>query len=488
MSGVLTGPGVDIYPLLSSVYFPIGAELWTISVALLGLSLVDKILGDDEDDSAAEDTAGEEASDDDIFTADDDLGELDEMDEWEDDDGFDDGESGQAAAELEPRIEELENEVAGISSTVSTVRSENEAISDSVEEVEENVRKLLDIYEMVTRGVNPFVDDTGGDAFENDSFGLFGGEEDEPAEKEPVDDEVMGADADSFFDDDFEGSDDFDDGDDLGADELDEGGLEDEEFDDDLDLDDTEDGGDDEDGAKTFDELKAEYESGDADWDDEIGDDTIVSDGPNDDESEEEAAAGDGLDDAGFENDEEGFEFDQVDDDTAHNSPDHALEEAASELTEDDADGDDGAEDTSEPNQGTTVENDAAEVHEVAANGSGAAGADGKKPYLTRIPDGYSSELIVMEWMDYLRRHADTAETLRAIDYYRNLDWISDHVATDLTEVVRGFQGNTNGSDSERSVSELTIDHHTNSLEYISQLDESTIDIDLITNWPARGE
>ncbi|KYH25300.1 archaeal flagella protein [Halalkalicoccus paucihalophilus] len=77
-----------------------------------------------------------------------------------------------ATEELEQRVDDVETELESITSTVNTIRSENE-------EIEENVRKLLNVYEMVTRGVNPFTDDedgAGGGA-SNGSLGLFDGDE-----------------------------------------------------------------------------------------------------------------------------------------------------------------------------------------------------------------------------------------------------------------------------------------------------------------------
>ena len=182
----------------------LGPTIWLL-VGMLGMGIADWLPGsddgDDESDTSAE--GGDALFDE---SADDDLGDFGDMDDL---DGMDDMEdAGDDAGDIAPRVDELENEVAEISSTVSTVRSENEAMSETVEEVEENVRKLLEIYEMVTKGVNPFVDDAapaaGGMDAGGDGFALFDDEDDEP---EDLDEEVVDADPDSFFDEDF---DDFD--------------------------------------------------------------------------------------------------------------------------------------------------------------------------------------------------------------------------------------------------------------------------------------
>jgi len=56
--------------------------------------------------------------------------------------------------ELESRIKDLENETGLISSKLNTIKAENEEIGKRLEEIEENIRKLLGIYEMDTEGIN----------------------------------------------------------------------------------------------------------------------------------------------------------------------------------------------------------------------------------------------------------------------------------------------------------------------------------------------
>lgn len=442
MSGFLAGLGVDIHPLLSA--FNVTPVPITVAfVTLVGLSLVDRFLGGEDEEPAINDDDLGSSEDDDFFEDTEEIDDLDD-DEFEDEtfeDEFaqdDAGSTGPATPDLEPRLDELENEVEGISSTISTVRSENEAIGESVREVEENVRKLLDIYEMVTRGVNPFVDDAEGQPFDADSFGLFDDAPSDSDEQEPpVDDEVMEADPDSFFDEAF-GDDDL--GEELDADSE-------EPVDDTVDVDQTVNGG--ESTAKSFDDLKAEYEQQDGDWENETDGDAA------------------------------GFDFDQVQEPTSTAERDDQGEETNSDEAKEWIDNEPATEDEWQD----------ADSEPVAVNGGEPAAEDGTKPYLTKIPDGYSAELTVLEWMDYLRNHADTAETLRAIDYYRNIGWINERVANELTEVVMGFEQNGHrSSDGDHNLSELTIDEHTHSLQYISQLDGGTIDMELITSWPTRGD
>jgi archaellum component FlaD/FlaE/archaellum component FlaC len=174
------------------------------AVALLGL------FGKGSSKPETVDESPDDEFDDDEFGAgDDEFGD----DEFGDDDGFgddfdddwgDEGDEENALLDLEDRVSDVENELASVSSTVNTVREENHQIGATVDEMDETIRKLLDVYEIVTHGINPFVDDVAM-ANVDDGFGLF--DRPDEAEDAALDDDVAEADAESFFDDDF---DDFD--------------------------------------------------------------------------------------------------------------------------------------------------------------------------------------------------------------------------------------------------------------------------------------
>lgn len=411
-------------------------------VYLLGTGLVGMGIMDFMDEEEGESADGG----DDLFgdgmggEMDDDFGEMDdgmemgggmdgEMDDWADGgDGGDDfgmgGGSG-PTQELENRIDELENEVAEISSTVGTVRSENEQISAKVDDTEENVRKLLEIYEMVTRGVNPFVDDVqqGGDAFgdgDEGGFGLFAdGEAEEEEEESDLDSDVADAEAESFFDDDFDDEEfEEDAGDDLGFDAPDEG-MGDADIDADIDADAIDadadaDGGDEgggQAGGSTFAELKEEYESGDADWAGEEGEPAAT-------EADAEPAEAVDTDDAGE------FEF-------------------------------------AEPTE--TVE------AEPATTETARSGLD-SKPYLAALPNGYAADLVVMEWLEFLVTEFGPADAVRTVTYYGDIGWISESVEEDLLAYAGGFADVDEMDPGETGPATLTIDDHIRSLTFLSQL------------------
>ncbi|WP_321112913.1 FlaD/FlaE family flagellar protein [Halorussus salinisoli] len=413
-----------------------------LGTGLVGMGIMD-FMDEEEGESVEADSGG--GGDDDLFgdgmgdgaggEMDGDFGGMDdgmddgmgmdgEMDDWADGGGGGDAEFAMGGGsgptqELENRIDELENEVAEISSTVGTVRSENEQISAKVDETEENVRKLLEIYEMVTRGVNPFVDDVqqggvaGGDGFGAEGGGDFGLFEDdgEDEQNEDLNEDIADAEAESFFDDDFDEEEDgFEDdaAEDLGFDSPDEVEATDDE-ESTLEADDEDDGG--QAGGSTFEELKEEYESGDADW------------------AEEEGAPEGGQPE-----------------------PEPTLE--AETTPEESADGDFEFEGPSDTEPATP------------ATQSGRGG----KPYLAELPKGYVSDLVVMEWLEFLVTEFGSEDAVRTIQYYGDIDWISESVEEELLAFMSGFAGVDSVDTEKTGPAALEVDDHIQSLTFLSQL------------------
>ncbi len=217
---------VDFAPILPEFF----------SLGLVGVGLVSWLGDDGSDEVEQEGDVGDEFD----MDEDDEFG----MDGFDDDFGGMDGmggaeEGGASSTELDNRIEDLESEVANVSSTANTVRSENEQISEKVDDVEENVRKLLEIYEMVTRGVNPFVDDVNPDAGMGGGggdFGLFADEDGGQTEtEEDLGSDIADAEAEDFFEDDafddeFEEEEEFDPEDEDFGEEFDGAEMADDDF------------------------------------------------------------------------------------------------------------------------------------------------------------------------------------------------------------------------------------------------------------------
>ena len=440
---------------------------------------------DDEEEDVVDEEGGDPLLDD---GGGDDL--LDGGDDLEGDDmafgDMDDEETGGAAtSELENRMDELENEVGSLSSTVNTVKSENEQISESVDDIEENIRKLLEVYEMVTRGVNPFVNENElGDAFDGGAGGaggggmsLFGDDDEEP--EEDLDESVAGADAEEFFDEDlgegdadggdeFGGMDDLDDGGDEfgGMDDLDDGG---DGFDgmDDLDdggdefggMDDLDDGGDGDgdDEGKSFEELKAEYESGEADWNAE--NDVATAD-------ETPEAPDDGPADTGI---------------GASSEPEMDVG-AEPDLDQ----GPDLEPDTA--SDGTAASDGTTDTNAAQAAGVGRPDGESRRPHLAVLPDGYASDVVVMEWLEFLVDRGGVDGAARTIAYYESIGWLGDAAAEDLQTFLSGFGEPADRPDPEtvEPHSPLSVQCHRTSLQYVSRLSRSSMGVGVMDRLEER--
>lgn len=380
MSGPL-GTAVPLF--LSTVAVPLGEgplHFGTLQAGLalgglLGMGLRGFIGGGDKDEEAP----SEISADEDFL----DAGEFGggEPDDEPGFDGLDEDEDDQLE-EIEPRIDDLEHELEELASTISAVRGENQAMQESVEDIESNVRQLLEIYEVVTRGANPFVDEADEAPRGGGSFGLLEAGETTAAAPTEV----------------------------------------------------TE--------TTSVDDLFADAEP--------VGDESAAADP--DDRTENEsvgaaasgASAADGNDPRG-----EGLSFDEL--------------KSEFEFRDD--------------------EPDASESEPPATNSAPAQGQRsrrideprGAKPYLQTLPGGYGAELLTMEWLTYLVSESSLADAIRAIRYYRTVKWIAEDVAAELQEILTGMTPERQWAAPDGGLpSELTVDHHTQSLEYIAELDALT--------------
>jgi flagellar protein FlaE/flagellar protein FlaC len=486
-----------------------------VASGIVGASVLDRLFdsGESDDDAVFDDAGGlDGGSGDDSFEA------FDEMDEWDDEfgGGDDDGDTGALAG----RIDDLEAEVATLSSTVSTVRSENEEIAAAIADTEEDVRSLLDIYEMVTRGINPFVDEPSafGDDPGQGSFDLF---EDDADEAASLDEDVASADAAGFFDEDLLEGDESDDGDPFGgADPMDDTADDEHATADEVPTDGP-DAGDpadaafatdpaDEDHAmtdegKSFSELKAEYDAGEADWADEsaTGDESSEDDGPAppdadpDDLSLDVEPVGDG------ESNEDALGFGEADLEEADPEGDDGEvgDGTVDEVETDERTFDDLGFDELGSDDGHLGGDPAAERDEVGARrvrGGDPAAASGdafeyvddedlaehrRKPYLTELPGDYVGDLLVMEWLEFLVAAGDVTDAVRAVNYYERIEWVGPAAADRLREFLSGFGTVDRNLVDRPGTDHLGRDHHTRSLRYITQLNGADSHLLLLDRW-----
>ena len=505
---------------------------------IVGASVLDRFFdsGESDDDAVFDDAGGlDGGSGDDSFEA------FDEMDEWDDEfgGGDDDGDTGALAG----RIDDLEAEVATLSSTVSTVRSENEEIAAAIADTEEDVRSLLDIYEMVTRGINPFVDEPSafGDDPGQGSFDLF--EDDTDDEAASLDEDVASADAAGFFDEDLleadesDGSGPFDDADPMDdADPTDDADSTDDAADDEYATADEAptdgpDAGDpadaafatdpaDEDHAmtdegKSFSELKAEYDAGEADWADESapGDESSEDDGsapvdadPDDLSLDVEPVGGDAgvieepdddrglggsdLADADLGTDDGAFDDLGVDDDPLGSAATDPLTTGAEPPAGEPAP------DTDRPGGDPAAGRDGSGPRRAFGGDPAAASGDAfeyvdnedlaehrRKPYLTELPGNYVGDLLVMEWLEFLVAAGDVTDAVRAVNYYERIEWVGPAAADRLREFLSGFGTVDRNLIDRPGTDHLGRDHHTRSLRYITQLNGADSHLLLLDRW-----
>jgi archaellum component FlaD/FlaE len=93
---------------------------------------------------------------------------------------------------------------------------------------------------------------------------------------------------------------------------------------------------------------------------------------------------------------------------------------------------------------------------------------EGGKPYIESLPDGYSAELLVVEWLESLVDDIGVHGTARAIQYYESLEWITADVADQLDAYLYAFESG--------DADTLGVDQHLRSLEYVDELARSEDD------------
>jgi len=126
---------------------------------------------------------------------------------------------GGAADEIMDKLSEIETKMSRLDSSVHRLNNEMESMRGEMGDTEENIKKLLSVYEVVSKKFNPFIDVEGGsggpgaEAFAGDEGG-FSGDADFPFDLDGGGDSSLpfelegGGDGDSFMDDFFGGDDD----------------------------------------------------------------------------------------------------------------------------------------------------------------------------------------------------------------------------------------------------------------------------------------
>jgi len=93
-----------------------------------------------------------------------------------------------------------------------------------------------------------------------------------------------------------------------------------------------------------------------------------------------------------------------------------------------------------------------------------------EKPYLDALPNQYSTEVVVFEWLDFLINKAGFENTGNALEYYEEVDWITESVRESLREYMRGFSEVESFDPDKPGPADLDVDDHVLSLVYIARL------------------
>ncbi|NEU58887.1 FlaD/FlaE family flagellar protein [Halorussus sp. MSC15.2] len=99
-----------------------------------------------------------------------------------------------------------------------------------------------------------------------------------------------------------------------------------------------------------------------------------------------------------------------------------------------------------------------------------AAGVLPERPYLEALPNQYSTEVVVFEWLDLLINKAGFENTGNALEYYEEVGWITTRVRENLREYMRGFSEVDSFDPDKPGPADLDVDDHVLSLVYIARL------------------
>lgn len=91
--------------------------------------------------------------------------------------------------------------------------------------------------------------------------------------------------------------------------------------------------------------------------------------------------------------------------------------------------------------------------------------ADGEA-YLETLPTDYRASMFIIDWLDFLVDHAGVQGTMQALDYYRDIGWLSQSAERELRRHLAGVNqsGDTDGFEA------LGARGHRRSLLYLAKV------------------
>jgi archaellum component FlaD/FlaE/uncharacterized coiled-coil protein SlyX len=381
-----------------------------------------------------------------------------------------------ADGELEHRLDELETEVDSLSSTVKTVRTENEQISESVKDIEENTGRLLNLYQKATRGVNPFasegesvestvtrhnledeesfdnedeIEEIETDVADDSAANLFDNEGTEIREEHCVDSVEEVVDSSGEADDAFQRRKQAE------RTETEESAPEPVEDVEEVD----------EDSFEAVFETKTPESSTEEEEDQKLfGTEEMI------DASGESSglAASDGGQLIEPQETEPDAAETQPDSPESNPSADQTADTVASDETEDIAATAESVESVESAGLAELDTETPAAVQPATGTSPPSSDLDDGKPYVDSLPEGFSTEVMTVEWLEYLVDEVGIRGTVRALEYYETIGWLTEDAVDELDEYLSAFE--------EPAQEELSVEHHLRSLDYVEELQHASED------------
>ena len=91
------------------------------------------------------------------------------------------------------------------------------------------------------------------------------------------------------------------------------------------------------------------------------------------------------------------------------------------------------------------------------------------RPYLSALPETPAAEFLIFEWLEFLLLHGGFRGAQNALNYYEDVEWITEDVSADLRDYLLGIE-----EEAPADAGDLDADDHLLSLVYVAKIDSMT--------------
>jgi hypothetical protein len=88
-----------------------------------------------------------------------------------------------------------------------------------------------------------------------------------------------------------------------------------------------------------------------------------------------------------------------------------------------------------------------------------------ERPYLPDLPESFTAEALLFEWLDFLVRRAGREAAAEALSFYERIGWLGADAAARLETYLSGLNEPEDGEDGD-----FGVDDHRVSLHYVARL------------------